>query len=109
MLVLNYCPLTFMERSGRNRTPDRLPVNEKNALFACCDRALRRTIDCYAPQWVVGIGRFAQQRATAALAGMRPAVVGVAHPSPANPQANRGWAALMESTLGQMGVDLPGR
>jgi single-strand selective monofunctional uracil DNA glycosylase len=24
-LVLNYCPLVFMEDSGRNRTPDKLP------------------------------------------------------------------------------------
>lgn len=107
ILVLNYCPLAFMERSGRNRTPDRLPVEERNALFACCDRALRRTMACYAPRWVVGVGRFAQQRAAAALAGMRIRVAGVAHPSPANPKANRGWAALMESALTSMGIALP--
>ena len=26
--VWNYCPLVFMEESGRNRTPDRLPAEE---------------------------------------------------------------------------------
>ena len=26
--VVNYCPLVFMESSGKNRTPDKLPVAE---------------------------------------------------------------------------------
>ena len=30
--VANYCPLVFMEASGRNRTPDKLPVAEKEKL-----------------------------------------------------------------------------
>ena len=32
--VANYCPLVFMEASGRNRTPDALPAREREALFA---------------------------------------------------------------------------
>ena len=28
--VANYCPLVFMEESGRNRTPDKLPASEKS-------------------------------------------------------------------------------
>ena len=31
--VANYCPLVFMEVSGRNRTPDKLPAAEKEELF----------------------------------------------------------------------------
>jgi single-strand selective monofunctional uracil DNA glycosylase len=31
--VGNYCPLVFMEESGRNRTPDKLPRRRKNAAF----------------------------------------------------------------------------
>ena len=27
--VANYCPLVFMEPSGRNRTPDKLPIGEQ--------------------------------------------------------------------------------
>ena len=36
--VTNYCPLVFMEESGRNRTPDKLPASERDPLFAVCDR-----------------------------------------------------------------------
>ena len=38
--VLNYCPLAFLEASGRNRTPDKLPVAETRPLFDACDAAL---------------------------------------------------------------------
>jgi single-strand selective monofunctional uracil DNA glycosylase len=33
VFVVNYCPLLFMEASGRNRTPDKLPVHEQTELF----------------------------------------------------------------------------
>src|ERR1043166_8249168 len=36
-LVLNYCPLAFLESTGRNRTPDKLPALERERLFAACD------------------------------------------------------------------------
>ncbi len=35
--ITNYCPLVFMEASGRNRTPDKLPAEEREPLFAACD------------------------------------------------------------------------
>ncbi|HSI04107.1 MAG TPA: single-stranded DNA-binding protein, partial [Myxococcota bacterium] len=38
--VVNYCPLVFMEESGKNFTPDKLPAREAAALYAVCDRAL---------------------------------------------------------------------
>ena len=65
--VANYCPLLFIESSGRNRTPDRLPAAEKVPLFAACDQALRQTIGLMRPRYVIGIGRFAEARAAAAL------------------------------------------
>jgi single-strand selective monofunctional uracil DNA glycosylase len=106
--VINYCPLVFMEESGRNRTPDKLPLVEKKTLFQICDHALRQTIDVYQPQWVVGVGAFAEKRALAALDEMDVSVGRVAHPSPANPKANRGWESLVESELVSMGIDLDG-
>jgi len=39
--VWNYCPLVFMEEGGKNFTPDKLPVAERDALFAPCDAAVR--------------------------------------------------------------------
>ena len=68
--VANYCPLSFMEESGRNRTPDKLPAREREALFQACDEALRQVIAFFRPEYVIGIGRFANQRAAMALAGL---------------------------------------
>ncbi|PIE67216.1 MAG: single-stranded DNA-binding protein [Deltaproteobacteria bacterium] len=102
--VLNYCPLVFMEESGRNRTPDKLCQKEKASLFAVCDQALRESIAVYEPEWVVGIGAFAEQRAKVALKDARPKIGRLTHPSPANPIANRGWAAIVEAELEAMGI-----
>jgi single-strand selective monofunctional uracil DNA glycosylase len=103
-LVLNYCPLVFCEASGRNRTPDQLPAGEQERLFAACDRHLRRALDILGPEWLIGVGGFAEGRALAAAAG-GPAKVGrILHPSPASPAANRGWAAAATRQLTGLGV-----
>jgi single-strand selective monofunctional uracil DNA glycosylase len=104
--VANYCPLAFMEASGRNRTPDKLPKVEKQLLFEICDQALRLTIEALRPSYVVGIGGFAARRANAALKGMDVRVGQITHPSPANPRANRGWVRYIEAELEQIGVPL---
>ena len=104
--VGNYCPLAFMEASGRNRTPDKLPKSEKTSLFEICDRALCLTVELLQPQFVIGIGGFAAQRVASALNGMNVNVGRITHPSPANPKANRGWARCIESELEQMGIPL---
>jgi len=102
--VWNYCPLAFMEASGRNRTPDKLPGEERVRLYAPCDDALRAVIEALRLSHVVGVGRFARDRA-AALAGPGLVVGAAPHPSPANPAANRGWAPLFEKALRELGVD----
>lgn len=102
--VANYCPLVFMEEGGRNRTPDKLGKGEKKELFAACDEALVRTINLIKPQFVIGIGNFAHQRAASALSGMEVQVGRITHPSPANPKANRGWAELIERELSELGL-----
>ncbi len=104
--VANYCPLVFLEESGRNRTPDRLPAAEKRELSAICDRALAASVERLRPRLVVGVGRFAEGRARAALAGAGVAVGRVLHPSPASPAANRGWEGKMERGLAALGVEL---
>jgi single-strand selective monofunctional uracil DNA glycosylase len=102
--VANYCPLVFMEQSGKNRTPDKLAKNEKERLFSICDSGLTETVRAMAPRLVIGVGRFAASRAEAALAAMPVKVRMISHPSPANPRANRGWASLVEEELAEMGV-----
>ena len=104
--VLNYCPLVFMEESGRNRTPDKLPAAETAPLFAACDRHLRRVIGLFAPAWVVGVGGFARAKLAAVLAGAEnpPRIGTVLHPSPASPAANRGWAEAAGRQLQEQGI-----
>jgi single-strand selective monofunctional uracil DNA glycosylase len=106
--IVNYCPLVFLEASGRNRTPDKLAVAEREALFAVCDRHLHRVVAALAPEWVIGIGAFAQARAQAVL-GENTAKIGrILHPSPANPRAQRDWAGTVARELKAQGVCAPG-
>lgn len=102
--VLNYCPLVFMEASGANRTPDKLPVGERAPLFEACDRHLSEVIEALGPEWVIGVGAFAEGRAKAALAGTGLKIGRVLHPSPANPASNRGWAQAATKELAALGV-----
>ncbi len=102
--MANYCPLMFMGAGGQNLTPDKLKAAEARPLFAACDRALRRTIAALQPDYVVGVGQFAADRARAALEGLNLKIGGITHPSPANPRANRGWEALVQRELATLGI-----
>jgi single-strand selective monofunctional uracil DNA glycosylase len=104
--VHNYCPLLFMESTGRNRTPDKLSADERDALLPACDRALRQVVDLLSPSLVIGVGAWATRRARVALGDDGPAIGTVLHPSPASPKANRGWAPQAEGDLRALGLDL---
>ena len=104
--VANYCPLIFIETSGRNRTPDQIRVAERRPLLEICDRALNRTIEYFKPRYVVGVGKFAEKRAKIALGQHNVKIGMIAHPSPANPQANRGWEPLIEKQLAELGIKM---
>jgi single-strand selective monofunctional uracil DNA glycosylase len=101
--VANYCPLAFFDH-GRNLTPDKLPAAESAPLYAACDAHLRRLVVELEAQWVIGVGGFAEARASEALAGMRVHIGKVLHPSPASPAANRGWAEAATKQLTALGV-----
>jgi len=104
--VANYCPLSFMEEGGRNRTPDKLPAAEREPLFAACDRALRQTVDVLQPSLVVGVGAFAENCARRVLGDREIRIGRVLHPSPASPIANRGWAERAEQDFARLGIEL---
>ena len=104
--VANYCPLVFLEASGRNRTPDKIPRAERAPLLLACDQALRQTVDQLRPIHVIGVGAFAAQSARRALDGTDVRVGQITHPSPANPKANRGWKDLIEDELGSLNIKL---
>ncbi len=102
--ILNYCPLVFMEESGKNRTPDKLPAAEREPLERACDAHLRAVVAALSPEWVVGVGAFAEKQAKRVLDGMGCRFGRVLHPSPASPLANKGWAEQAEQQLIEMGV-----
>ena len=91
VFVTNWCPLVFMDESGRNRPPDKLPAAERKPLFDVCNVALARVAGVMRPSLVVAIGAFAERRAREALDG-EVRIGRILHPSPASPAANR-WAA----------------
>jgi single-strand selective monofunctional uracil DNA glycosylase len=103
--VLNYCPLVFLEASGRNRTPDQMPAAETAPLYEACDAHLRAALAALSPEWAIGIGGFAARRLAAVLgAGSQVRIAQVLHPSPASPAANRGWAPAVDRALAELGV-----
>ncbi len=105
--VANYCPLVFMEETGRNRTPDKLPRAERDAVYEACDHYLRELVGLLRPTWLIGVGDFALTRATKAIGeeGASATKIGrILHPSPASPLANRGWGEQATKQLKELGV-----
>ncbi len=101
--VWSWCPLAFLEKSGRNRTPAQLPAKERAPLAEVCNRSLVAIVRHLRPEFVVGIGNFAAARAKDALDG-EVKLGSIPHPSPASPAANRGWAEQAEKRLRELGI-----
>jgi single-strand selective monofunctional uracil DNA glycosylase len=102
--VANYCPLAFLEESGRNRTPDKLWPAERSQLFDICDAHLRAVVRALKPEWVIAVGDFAAKRAAIALADADLCLGRILHPSPACPASNNDWAGTVTSQLRKLGV-----
>ena len=103
--VLNYCPLVFMEESGRNRTPDKLPAAEQAPLLEICDRALRQSVEEIGARRLVGIGLFAEKRLVRGFGGdERFSIHRILHPSPASPAANSDWKGKATAQLVEAGI-----
>lgn len=105
--VVNYCPLAFCEESGCNRTPDKLPTVESTRLFKVCDAHLRRVLEILQPEWLIGVGAFARERAENASENLKLQIGQILHPSPASPAANRDWAGLATKELLRLGIWKP--
>ena len=112
--VLNYCPLVWLEHSGRNRTPEQLPAAELEPVYRACNRHLVRALTALEPEWAIGVGGFAERRIRHVVQGdsidselARSIRIGqILHPSPASPAANRGWVSAIEAQLEALGVTL---
>jgi len=103
-IVINYCPLAFVEESGRNRTPDKLPPREREKLFIACDEHLRSVVRILRPEWLIGVGDFAAKRAMSILAKPPPRLGQILHPSPACPESNVDWSGKVTRQLLALGV-----
>lgn len=106
--VVNYCPTLFLGESGRNLPPDKLRKAEREELEVCCDGALRALVQALEPNWLVGLGVFAERCAHRCV-GDLVRVGRVLHPSPASPRANRGWMEQMERELAVLSPELLAR
>ncbi len=103
-MVVNYCPLVFMGETGKNITPDKLLADEREPLEAVCDAHLLGLIEVWKPEWVVGVGAFAEKCAKRALGETDLKFGRILHPSPASPAANRGWAEQAEKQMIELGL-----
>jgi single-strand selective monofunctional uracil DNA glycosylase len=104
--VLNYCPLVWMSGTGANLTPDKLPATEMAPVEEACLKHLVEVIELLRPQFLIGVGGFAEERLRRAAdqGGFSAKIGRVLHPSPASPAANRGWAEAASRQLAAQGV-----
>ncbi|NNE90202.1 MAG: single-stranded DNA-binding protein [Verrucomicrobiales bacterium] len=104
--VVNYCPLVWMEESGKNRTPDKLPAAEMEPVTAACDEYVSTFLRLFEPEFAIGVGAFAEAclKRIAGEGGFSPKIGRILHPSPASPAANRGWAEAATKRLVEQGV-----
>ena len=105
--VWNWCPLAFLEATGRNRTPDKLPSEMRSVVEPACDAALREVVEILRPTSIVAVGTFAERRATVALKSVKLPIHRILHPSPASPAANRGWAEQVDQQFARAGFSIP--
>jgi single-strand selective monofunctional uracil DNA glycosylase len=103
--VVNWCPLAFMEASGKNFTPDHLPKTVYAEIMHACDSHLAAHVREQKPQVIVGVGKFAATAAERVLGDNTSVrVATIPHPSPANPAANKDWAGATIAALKQQKV-----
>ena len=104
--VHNYCPLVFMTETGKNITPPQLPATDKSKLFKSCDKFLADVVKLLQVDVVMGVGKFAMNRAQVALKDLNVQVRidYLMHPSPANPASNKGWEKIALQQLTDGGI-----
>lgn len=103
-MVLNYCPLLFLDGGGRNLTPDKLARADREQIGKICDAALAQFIAFYKPVRVIGVGGFAKACFERVVTDPQIKIGTILHPSPASPAANRGWEGQVVKQLQDMGV-----
>ena len=99
-----------MGESGKNITPDQLPVAEYAPITKACDYALREIVKTLKPKYCIGVGAFAEdcfERALDGVNGWDYKIGKILHPSPASPMANKDWAGAAVKAFHGMGIQIP--
>jgi single-strand selective monofunctional uracil DNA glycosylase len=102
--VANYCALAFMEEGGKNVTPDKLSAKDREPLEAACDDHLRRMLEILEPDWLVGVGAFAEDCLRRCASNDQQQIGRILHPSPASPAANRDWEGTALKQLKEQAI-----
>lgn len=102
----NYCPLGFLlnTKTAKNETPDHLAKEERKALEDVCNNYLDDVIEMINPEYLVGVGKYAEAKLLSANGSTGKKVFSIIHPSPGNPQANSNWAGKTELRLKEAGL-----
>lgn len=104
--AVNYCPLVWMEESGRNRTPDKIAAGEMVAVHEACDRYVATHLKAFQPEYVIGVGAYAETclKRICKDVGIEPTIGRILHPSPASPAANKDWSGKATKQLEEIGI-----
>ena len=100
LFVVNHCPLLLLGERGQNITPDKVPKALIEPVLKACDDHLREVVEIMGIARIVGVGKYAEQRARQAFdagkkghgitaSGREIEITTCWHPSPASPLANR--------------------
>ena len=104
VFLVNHCPLMFfLGDRARNITPDKIGGPVVRSMLERCDDYLREVVDIIEAEVVIGVGKYAESRATSAFHGSDVTISSCWHPSPASPLANKNggadWRANFKSVL----------
>ena len=114
IFVVNHCPLLLLGESGKNLTPDNLPISVMKTVLNACDKHLQQVVEIMGIERIIGVGKYAEKRACLAFnadktglgttaSGRKITISSCWHPSPASPLANRNdgadWRANVISVL----------
>jgi single-strand selective monofunctional uracil DNA glycosylase len=102
--VANYCPLVWMTTSGANVTPDKISATEMRPVEEACTAHLTKVIHALEPEFLIGVGAYAEQRFRDAAPSFTGTIGKILHPSPASPAANRDWKGTATKQLIELGV-----
>ncbi|XP_054713126.1 single-strand selective monofunctional uracil DNA glycosylase-like [Uloborus diversus] len=104
--VHNYCPISMMTETAKNVTPADLKSPAKKQIIDICDESLFKVLTLLNIKFIVGIGKFAEVRASQVVKSysLDVTVVGIMHPSPINPAANKGWKDIVSEQLKTCGI-----